>query len=151
MWLLSSVIIKSSNWKPPLMYYSAFILWIYHFLDSGAEICQIFRWIFGKFKSIKKTFWNHLNFRRSKCQNYKEELCSWGDIMPKCLRGWLLWWEIIPEGVLVKLSKRDKILGGRVCVSQMSFKKLRFWNSNLRKLWREIENLEAYLLAWPAL
>ena len=45
-----------------LMYYSAFILWFDHFLDSGAEICQIFRWFFGKFKNIKKTFWNYLTF-----------------------------------------------------------------------------------------
>ena len=32
------------------------------FLDSGAEICQIFYWFFGKFKDIKKTFWNYLTF-----------------------------------------------------------------------------------------
>jgi hypothetical protein len=25
-----------------------------HFLDSGAEICQIFRWFFGKFKTPKR-------------------------------------------------------------------------------------------------
>ena len=41
---------------------SAFILWIDHFLDSGAEICQIFRWFFGKFKKIKNAFWNQLTF-----------------------------------------------------------------------------------------
>ena len=33
-----------------LIYYSAFILWFDHFIDSGAEICQIFRYFFGKFK-----------------------------------------------------------------------------------------------------
>ena len=38
-----------------LMYYSAFILWFDHFLDSGAEICQIFRWFFGKLKKKKKS------------------------------------------------------------------------------------------------
>ena len=27
-----------------LMYYSAFILWFDHFLDSEAEICQIGNW-----------------------------------------------------------------------------------------------------------
>jgi hypothetical protein len=37
-----------------LMYYSAFILWFDHFLDSGPEICQIFRWFFGKFKKNHK-------------------------------------------------------------------------------------------------
>ena len=36
------------------MYYSAFILWFDHFLDSGAEICQIFCWFFGKFKKSKR-------------------------------------------------------------------------------------------------
>ena len=37
-----------------LMYYNAFILWFGHFLDSGAEIYQIFRWFFGKFKKSKR-------------------------------------------------------------------------------------------------
>ena len=37
--------------------------WFDHFLVSWAEICQIFRWFFGKFKKIKKTFWNYLTFR----------------------------------------------------------------------------------------
>ena len=32
----------------------AFILWFDHFLDSRAEICQIFRWFFGKFKTSKR-------------------------------------------------------------------------------------------------
>ena len=32
-----------------------FILcWFDHFLDSWAEICQIFRWFFGKFKKSKR-------------------------------------------------------------------------------------------------
>ena len=31
------------------------------------------------------------------------------ELLPKCLRGGLLWWEIIPKGVLVKLSKREKM------------------------------------------
>ena len=31
------------------------------------------------------------------------------ELLPKCLRGRLLWWEIIPEGVLFKLSKREKM------------------------------------------
>ena len=31
-----------------------------------AEICQIFHWFFGKFKNIKKTFWDYLTFRRGK-------------------------------------------------------------------------------------
>jgi hypothetical protein len=30
------------------------------------------------------------------------------------LRG-RIWWEIIPEGVPVKLSKRDKMPGGEIC------------------------------------
>ena len=34
--------------------YGAFILWFDHFLDSWAEICQIFRWFFGKFKIPKR-------------------------------------------------------------------------------------------------
>ena len=34
----------------------AFILWFDNFLDSGAEICQIFCRFFGKFKEIKKIF-----------------------------------------------------------------------------------------------
>ena len=38
------------------MYYSAIILWFDHFLDSEAEICQIFRWFFGKLK--KKSEWH---------------------------------------------------------------------------------------------
>ena len=29
-----------------------------------AEICQIFHWFFGKFKNIRKTFWNYLTFSR---------------------------------------------------------------------------------------
>ena len=37
-----------------LMYCSAFILWFDHFLDSRAEICQIFRWFFVKFKRSKE-------------------------------------------------------------------------------------------------
>ena len=37
-----------------LLYYSAFMLWFDHFLDSGAEICQIFRWFFGKLKKNQK-------------------------------------------------------------------------------------------------
>ena len=44
------------------MYYSAFILWFDNFLDSGAEICQIFHWFFEKLKKIKKTFLNQLTF-----------------------------------------------------------------------------------------
>ena len=40
-----------------------FMIW--HFLDSGAEICQIFRWFLGKFKSIIKTVWNYLTFNIS--------------------------------------------------------------------------------------
>ena len=32
------------------MYYSAFILWFDHFLDSGAEICQI-----GVLENLKKS------------------------------------------------------------------------------------------------
>ena len=34
-----------------LMYYSAFIIWFSHFLDSGAEICQIFRGFFWKIQN----------------------------------------------------------------------------------------------------
>ena len=37
-----------------LMYYSAFISWFDHFLDSGAEICQIVHCFFGKFKKSKR-------------------------------------------------------------------------------------------------
>ena len=37
-----------------LMYLSAFLLWPDHFLNSGAEICQIFHWFFGKFKKNQK-------------------------------------------------------------------------------------------------
>ena len=37
-----------------LIYFGAFILWFDHFLDSGAEICQIFCWFFGKFKTSKR-------------------------------------------------------------------------------------------------
>ena len=36
--------------------------WFDHFLVSRGEICQIFRWFFGKFKNLKKTFWNNLTF-----------------------------------------------------------------------------------------
>ena len=36
------------------MYYSAFILWFDHFLDSGAKICQIFRWFFENLKKSKR-------------------------------------------------------------------------------------------------
>ena len=34
--------------------YGAVILWFEHFLDFWAEICQIFRWFFGKFKKSKR-------------------------------------------------------------------------------------------------
>ena len=34
--------------------YGAVILWFEHFLDFWAEICQIFRWFFGKFTKSKK-------------------------------------------------------------------------------------------------
>ena len=47
------------------MYLKAFLLRFDHFLDPWAEICQIFRWFFGKFKKIKKTFWNYLTFRET--------------------------------------------------------------------------------------
>ena len=30
------------------------ILWFDYFLDSGAEICQIFPWFYGKFKTSKR-------------------------------------------------------------------------------------------------
>ena len=36
------------------MYSKTFLLWFDHFLDSWAEICQIFRWFFGKFKKSKR-------------------------------------------------------------------------------------------------
>ena len=36
--------------------------WFQHLFCSWAEICQIFRWFFGKFKKIKKTLWNWLTF-----------------------------------------------------------------------------------------
>ena len=39
---------------------SAFILWFDHFLDSRAEICQIFLWYFGPNYDTKSTFWNQL-------------------------------------------------------------------------------------------
>ena len=35
---------------------------IWPLFSFWAEICQIFRWFFGKFKNIKKTFWNYLTF-----------------------------------------------------------------------------------------
>ena len=35
-----------------------------HFLDSWAEICQIFRWFFGKLKNIKKTFFKSVKTGR---------------------------------------------------------------------------------------
>ena len=41
---------------------SAFKLLIWPLFRSWAEICQIFRWFFGKFKNIKRTFWNYLTF-----------------------------------------------------------------------------------------
>ena len=47
-----------------LMYYSAIILWFDHFLDTWAEICQIFRWFFGKLKNIKKTFFKSVKTGR---------------------------------------------------------------------------------------
>ena len=34
--------------------YGAVILSFDHFLNSGAEICQIFHWFFGKFKKNQK-------------------------------------------------------------------------------------------------
>ena len=37
-----------------LMYYCAFILWFDHFLDSRAEISQIFYCFFVKFKTLKR-------------------------------------------------------------------------------------------------
>ena len=37
-----------------LMYVKTFLLWFDHFLDTWAEICQIFRWFFGKFKISKR-------------------------------------------------------------------------------------------------
>ena len=37
-----------------LMYLKTFLLWFDHFLDPWAEICQIFRWFFGKFKKSKR-------------------------------------------------------------------------------------------------
>ena len=37
-----------------LMYLKTFLLWFDHFLDPWAEICQIFRCFFGKFKKSKK-------------------------------------------------------------------------------------------------
>ena len=37
-----------------LMYQKTFLLWFDHFLDPWAEICQIFRWFFGKFKKSKR-------------------------------------------------------------------------------------------------
>ena len=36
------------------MYLKIFLLWFDHFLDPWAEICQIFRWLFGKFKKSKR-------------------------------------------------------------------------------------------------
>ena len=36
------------------MYSKTFLLWFDHFLDPWAEICQIFRWFFGKFKKSKR-------------------------------------------------------------------------------------------------
>ena len=36
------------------MYLKTFLLWFGHFLDPGAEICQIFRCFFGKFKKSKR-------------------------------------------------------------------------------------------------
>ena len=36
--------------------YDAIILSFDHFLDSGAEICQIVGWLIGKFKNIKNFF-----------------------------------------------------------------------------------------------
>ena len=47
------------------MYLKTFLLRFDQFLDPWAEICQIFRWFFGKFKKIKKTFWNYLTFRET--------------------------------------------------------------------------------------
>ena len=41
---------------------SAFALLIWPLFSAWAEICQIFRWFFGKFKNIKNTFWNYLTF-----------------------------------------------------------------------------------------
>ena len=48
------------------MYYSAFILWFDHFLESGSVTCQIFRCFFGKFKTSErysKINW-HLAYKR---------------------------------------------------------------------------------------
>ena len=53
-----------------LMYHGAFIIWFDHFLDSGAEICQIFRWFFGKFWKIKRTLWNQLTFCSPNTDNH---------------------------------------------------------------------------------
>jgi hypothetical protein len=35
------------------------VLWFGHFLDFWAEICQIFRLLFGKFKKSKRNSENH--------------------------------------------------------------------------------------------
>ena len=56
---------------------SAFTLLIWPLFRSWAEICQIFRWFFGKFKNIKKTFWNYLTFTWS---------CQHSQRMPPCCK-----------------------------------------------------------------
>ena len=38
-------------------------LMIWPLFRFWAEICQSFRWFFGKFKNIKRTFWNYPTFK----------------------------------------------------------------------------------------
>ena len=54
-----------------LMCYSALILWFDHFLDFWAEICQIFRWFFGKFKKSKRH--SEINWPLSKTKTKLQE------------------------------------------------------------------------------
>ena len=68
-----------------LMYYSALILWFDHFLDFWAEICQIFRWFFGKFKKIKKDILKLTDFESEetggflRCQIKYSKSLSWAE------------------------------------------------------------------------
>ena len=62
-----------------------FIIWA--LFKSWAEICQIFRWFFGKFKNIKKTFWDYLTFRNKYKTQKKRNAFLWtqGQLISECL------------------------------------------------------------------
>ena len=74
------------------MYYSAFILWFDHFLDSGAEICQMFRWFFGK--SVTPKIHSEINWPLVEFLFHKTRTIDWSELtailesVELCLKKW---------------------------------------------------------------